>query len=150
MEPLPLVPVESTVSADRTDGTDHAEPSGRNKQTQGITEIIEPLTLVPVESTVSADRTDGTDNAEPNGKGKQTNGARSKDKFDPDFTNNVIDATGPKASPRIRKVMASLIQHVHDFARENEITVDEWMAGVELVRLLPSSSSRFAPYILCI
>ncbi|OCL06704.1 aromatic compound dioxygenase [Glonium stellatum] len=54
-------------------------------------------------------------------------------KFDPNFTQNVINATGPKASPRMRKVMASLIQHIHDFARENEITVDEWMAGVELM-----------------
>lgn len=54
-------------------------------------------------------------------------------KFDPHFTQNVINATGPKASPRVRKVVASLIQHLHDFARENEITVEEWMAGVELV-----------------
>ncbi|OCK95993.1 catechol 1,2-dioxygenase 1 [Cenococcum geophilum 1.58] len=54
-------------------------------------------------------------------------------KLDPNFTQNVISATGLRASPRMRKVMASLIQHLHDFARENEITVDEWMAGVELI-----------------
>lgn len=54
-------------------------------------------------------------------------------RFDPSFTQSVIDATGPKASPRMRKVMASLTRHVHDFARENEITVDEWMAGVEMI-----------------
>lgn len=54
--------------------------------------------------------------------------------YDPTFTQNVINAIGPKATPRMRKVMASMIQHIHDFARENEITVDEWMAGVELVR----------------
>lgn len=95
--------------------------------------IMEPLTLAPVESAVSAARTDGTDNAGTNRTSQQTTGAQSNKKFDPDFTKKVIDATGPKASPRIRKVMASLIQHVHDFARENEITVDEWMAGVELV-----------------
>ena len=53
--------------------------------------------------------------------------------FNLGFTQSVIDAIGPKTSPRMRKVMASLIQHVHDFARENEITVDEWMAGVEMV-----------------
>ena len=68
-----------------------------------------------------------------------TNGAvdgaqkKAVDKFDPNFTKNVINATGPKASPRMRKVIGSLIQHLHDFARENEITIDEWMAGVELV-----------------
>ncbi|KAI9720859.1 MAG: hypothetical protein M1812_002698 [Candelaria pacifica] len=54
-------------------------------------------------------------------------------KLDPNFTRNVINATGPKAEPRIRQVMASMIQHIHDFARENEITVDEWTKGVELI-----------------
>lgn len=54
-------------------------------------------------------------------------------RFDPNFTDNVIDAMGPKTNPRFRKVMASLIRHVHDFARENELTVDEWMAGVKLL-----------------
>lgn len=58
-------------------------------------------------------------------------------RFDPDFTQRVINATGPKASLRLQKVMASLTQHVHDFARENEITVDEWMAGVEMVCSYP-------------
>jgi catechol 1,2-dioxygenase len=55
-------------------------------------------------------------------------------KFNPDFTQAVINATGPKATPRVRQLTAGLIQHLHDFARENELTVDEWMAGVELVR----------------
>lgn len=54
-------------------------------------------------------------------------------KFDPNFTQSVINATGPKATPRVRQLTASLIQHLHDFARENELTVDEWMAGVELM-----------------
>lgn len=54
-------------------------------------------------------------------------------RFDPQFTENVINATGPSTTPRMRKVMASLIQHVHDFARENELTVDEWMQGVQLL-----------------
>ena len=54
-------------------------------------------------------------------------------RFDPNFTKSVIDATGPKATPRMRKVMGSLIQHVHDFLRENEVTVEEWLAGVELM-----------------
>jgi catechol 1,2-dioxygenase len=63
-------------------------------------------------------------------------------KLDPNFTQNVISATGLRASPRMRKVMASLIQHLHDFARENEITVDEWMAGVELVSTCRASFPR--------
>ncbi|RAL59684.1 hypothetical protein DID88_000317 [Monilinia fructigena] len=54
-------------------------------------------------------------------------------KFDPNFTLNVIDAMGPKTSPRMREVMACLIGHVHDFAREVELTIDEWAQGVELL-----------------
>ncbi|KAF7916388.1 uncharacterized protein EAE98_010688 [Botrytis deweyae] len=61
-----------------------------------------------------------------------TNGTASH-KFDPNFTHNVIEAMGPKTSPRMREVMSCLIKHVHDFAREVELTVDEWMLGVELL-----------------
>ncbi|MCJ1226891.1 hypothetical protein MMC12_003546 [Toensbergia leucococca] len=64
---------------------------------------------------------------------ESTNATRETHRFDKEFTDNVINATGPKASPRVRKVMASLIRHVHDFARENELTVEEWMAGVEMI-----------------
>ncbi|KAJ5919763.1 hypothetical protein N7454_009598 [Penicillium verhagenii] len=54
-------------------------------------------------------------------------------RFDPNFTDNVINSMGPKTSPRMRQLMSGLIRHVHDFARENELTVDEWMAGVKLI-----------------
>lgn len=54
-------------------------------------------------------------------------------KFNPHFTDNVINATGSRASPRMRKVIGGLIRHLHDFCREEEITVDEWMAAVEFV-----------------
>ncbi|KAK7746498.1 hypothetical protein SLS53_002457 [Cytospora paraplurivora] len=60
-------------------------------------------------------------------------GATKKPQYDPNFTDSVIAATGPKASPRIRQVISSLIRHVHDFARENDITVAEWMQGVEFL-----------------
>lgn len=54
-------------------------------------------------------------------------------RFDPHFTQDVIDAIGPKTSPRTRQVMSSLIRHVHDFAREVELTTDEWMLGLEFL-----------------
>ena len=60
------------------------------------------------------------------------------------FTEAVINAIGPKATPRIRQVMSSLIRHVHDFARENDITIDEWMAALEMViHLALISPSKF-------
>lgn len=70
----------------------------------------------------------------------------TNEKHDPNFTNNVISAMGPKASPRMREVMTGLIRHLHDFARETNLTVSEWMAGVEMVPLfiplLPSPAPK--------
>ncbi|KAI6825403.1 putative dioxygenase [Hortaea werneckii] len=54
-------------------------------------------------------------------------------RFDPTFTDKVIKATGPKANPRLAQVMPSLLRHLHDFCRENEITVDEYMAAVNMM-----------------
>jgi catechol 1,2-dioxygenase len=71
--------------------------------------------------------------ANPGAPTPNSNDAGKPPRFDPYFTQHVIDATGPKASPRMRQVMSSLIQHVHDFARENDLTFDKWMQGVELL-----------------
>ncbi|KAJ5748577.1 uncharacterized protein N7511_010273 [Penicillium nucicola] len=54
-------------------------------------------------------------------------------RFDPTFTDRVIQAMGPKTSPRMRQLMSGLIRHMHDYAREEELTVDEWMAGVKMI-----------------
>jgi catechol 1,2-dioxygenase len=62
-----------------------------------------------------------------------TNGQANTSKFDPNFTQHVIDSIGPTCTPRMKEVMSCLIKHVHDFARETELSVDEWMQGVELL-----------------
>lgn len=62
-------------------------------------------------------------------------------RFDPNFTQNVINAIGPKATPRTREVMSSLIRHVHDFAREVELTIDEWMMGVQFINSIGQIST---------
>lgn len=56
-------------------------------------------------------------------------------KYDLTLTDKVIAATGPNALPRLAQIMPSLIRHLHDFAREVDLTVDEWTAGVELVSM---------------
>ncbi|KAJ4293698.1 hypothetical protein N0V90_008982 [Kalmusia sp. IMI 367209] len=62
------------------------------------------------------------------------NGAtKSKPQYDADFTSNVIKATGAKANPRVAQVVGSLIKHLHDFARDVDLTVDEWMMGVDMI-----------------
>lgn len=49
------------------------------------------------------------------------------------FTEMVIKSMGPNTSPRMREVMALFIQHMHDFAREANLTVQEWMSAVDMV-----------------
>lgn len=50
-----------------------------------------------------------------------------------EFTSHVIQSIGTDTSPRLREVMGSFIQHIHDFARETQLTMDEWMMGVEMI-----------------
>jgi catechol 1,2-dioxygenase len=49
------------------------------------------------------------------------------------FTDTVINAIGPKASPRVREVMTALIRHMHDFAREVKLTTPEYLAACDFV-----------------
>ena len=32
--------------------------------------------------------------------------------------------------PRMREIMGSLVKHLHDFARETNLTHDEWRTGI--------------------
>lgn len=99
----------------------NAAPSARTFQGAGISS---PLKLAPEEHKSKANINDNF---------KEVDQSKDTDRYDPNFTQNVINATGPKTSPRTRTVMSSLIRHIHDFAREVDLTVDEWMAGVEMV-----------------
>lgn len=119
-----------------------AAPSATARQPHGNSQ---PLNLAPEELKTKAN----TNNL--NGNAKNSGRPQKADRFDPDFTQNVINATGPKTSPRMRQVMASLIRHVHDFARENEVTFDEWMAGLEMINEAGrmSTSMRNEGQLLC-
>ncbi|GJN82762.1 catechol dioxygenase [Purpureocillium lilacinum] len=73
------------------------------------------------------------------------------DGLGPEFTRTVIESMGPATSPRLREVMSSLIRHVHDFAREVQLTTDEWMAGVQLINWAGqmSNEKRNEGQLLC-
>lgn len=62
-------------------------------------------------------------------------------RFDPNFTDNVIKSIGPKTDDRSRLVLSSLLRHIHDFAREVELTVDEWMMGVTFINSIGQAST---------
>lgn len=49
------------------------------------------------------------------------------------YTKSVVDAIGPKASPRIKEVMPILIRKAHEAMIEADITTDEWLAACNLL-----------------
>lgn len=62
-------------------------------------------------------------------------------RFDPKFTDHVIATMGENVTPRNRQIFASLLRHLHDFAREVELSNDEWMAGVHFVNAVGQMST---------
>lgn len=65
-------------------------------------------------------------------------GAPIEEEMGKEWTEKIIKSMGPKTDPRMREVMGSLIRHLHDFAREVDLTFDEWVKGV--VRFRRSAS----------
>lgn len=61
--------------------------------------------------------------------------------FDPNFTPSVINGMGPQTPERARVVLGSLIKHIHDFAREVELTSAELMLGVEFINSIGQIST---------
>lgn len=49
------------------------------------------------------------------------------------ITQAVIDAMARCDDPRLRTVMTSLVRHLHDFAREVELTEDEWWQAIRFL-----------------
>lgn len=68
-------------------------------------------------------------------------------KYDPDFTERVIAATGKNANPRLKQIMPSLLRHLHDFAREVDLTCAELMIGTEVVSYT-NIAFTLSPFIL--
>lgn len=49
------------------------------------------------------------------------------------ITQSFIDYMGEHTDERTRLVLSSLVKHLHNFARETELTHDEWRKGLELL-----------------
>lgn len=50
------------------------------------------------------------------------------------ITQAFLDYCGPDTSPRLLFVLEKLVQHLHDFARETELTHEEWRKGLEFMQ----------------
>ncbi|MEJ8823712.1 intradiol ring-cleavage dioxygenase [Variovorax humicola] len=49
------------------------------------------------------------------------------------ITDAVIDRFADTPDPRLKQILTSLVRHLHDFAREVELTEAEWMKGIEFL-----------------
>lgn len=50
-----------------------------------------------------------------------------------DFAQAVIDRMAECKEPRFKQVMSALVRHAHAFAREVDLTPEEWMAGIQFL-----------------
>lgn len=49
------------------------------------------------------------------------------------ITGAVLKAQGGASNARLKTVMDSLVRHLHDFARELQLTEDEWSSGIDFL-----------------
>src|SRR5438552_2913137 len=49
------------------------------------------------------------------------------------ITEAVLARHANAESPRLKKIMSSLVKHLHAFAREVELTEEEWFNGIEFL-----------------
>lgn len=49
------------------------------------------------------------------------------------ITAEVLGRIGTKTDPRLREILTSAIRHLHDFAREVNLTEVEWLAGIQFL-----------------
>ena len=91
----------------------------------------------------------GTNGANTSGNGHAA--AAPETALGQDFTALVVQSMGPNTDPRLRLVLGSLIQHIHDFARDVRLTTDEWMLGVQMINRAGqmSSATRNEGQLMC-
>ena len=49
------------------------------------------------------------------------------------ITNVFMEYMGPEMDPRLREILSSLVKHLHDFAREVNLTHEEWNMGIKFL-----------------
>ena len=57
------------------------------------------------------------------------------------ITEAVLETFAAAPDPRFNRVMTSLLRHLHDFAREVELTPDEWLAAIRFLTAVGHKSS---------
>jgi len=61
------------------------------------------------------------------------------------LTQDVVDAFAKTPDPRLRQLMTALVRHSHAFAREVDLTPDEWLAGLKFLEKTGQISTERSP-----
>src|SRR6516162_3282880 len=59
------------------------------------------------------------------------------------ITDTVLEQMSSTPDARIKQVMASLVSHLHAFAREVDLTPEEWLAGIRFLTEVGQKCTRF-------
>jgi catechol 1,2-dioxygenase len=59
-----------------------------------------------------------------------------------DITRQVVQRFDSTPDPRLREVMQSLVKHLHAFAKEVQLTEQEWFAGIEFLTAVGQKCSH--------
>src|SRR6516165_5357690 len=49
------------------------------------------------------------------------------------ITNSALARMSASTNPRLKQIVRTLTKHLHAFAREVELTPDEWLAGIQFL-----------------
>jgi hydroxyquinol 1,2-dioxygenase len=61
------------------------------------------------------------------------------------LTKDVLDAFANTPDPRLRELMTSLVKHLHAYAREVDLTPEEWLAGLKFLNATGQISTDKRP-----
>jgi hydroxyquinol 1,2-dioxygenase len=61
------------------------------------------------------------------------------------LTQDIVDAFAGTPDPRLRELMTALVKHILAFAREVDLTPDEWMAGLKFLNATGQISTEKRP-----
>jgi catechol 1,2-dioxygenase len=59
-----------------------------------------------------------------------------------DITSQVVQRFDSTPDPRLREIMQSLVKHLHAFAKEVQLTEQEWFAGIEFLTAVGQKCSH--------
>src|SRR5689334_24332787 len=66
-----------------------------------------------------------------------------------DLTDEALRRWGTARTPRMQELLTGLVRHLHDYAREVNLTEDEWMAAIQwLTRTGQISDDKREEFIL--